>query len=64
MVRLLASGLGLEFRERNTLLVGAGFASVYPATPLDGVAMAPVNRAVGFLLAQQEPYGAVLIDRC
>ncbi len=64
MVLLLASVLGLELRERNALLVSAGFASVYLATPLDGVAMAPVNRAVEFLLAQQEPYGAVLIDRC
>lgn len=64
MVLLLANVLGLELRDRNAMLVGAGFASVYPATPLDGVAMAPVNRAVEFLLAQQEPYGAVLIDRC
>lgn len=64
MVLLLASVLGLELRERNALLVGAGFAAVYPTTPLEGLAMAPVNRAIELLLAQQEPYGAVLIDRC
>jgi hypothetical protein len=64
MVLLLASALDLELRERNALLASAGFASVYASTPLDGVAMAPVNRAVEFLLAQHEPYAAVLIDRC
>lgn len=64
MVLLLSDVLGLELRERNALLVGAGFAAVYPMTPLDGPAMAPVNRAIDLLLAQQEPYGAVLIDRC
>ncbi|HEX5746079.1 MAG TPA: helix-turn-helix transcriptional regulator [Archangium sp.] len=64
MVLLLAGVLALELRERNALLVSAGFAAVYPATPLDGLAMAPVNRAIGLVLTQQEPYGAVLIDRC
>lgn len=64
MVLLLASVLGLALRERNALLVSAGFAAVYPTTPLEGLAMAPVNRAVELLMAQQEPYGAVLIDRC
>lgn len=64
MVLQLAKVLGLELRERNALLVGAGFAGVYPSTPLDGLAMAPVNRAVAFLLAQQEPYASVLLDRC
>lgn len=63
MVLALAGVLGLELRERNTLLVGAGFAAVYPTTPLGHEAMAPVNRAVELLLAQQEPYGAVVIDR-
>lgn len=64
MVLLLAGVLGLELRERNDLLVSAGFAAAYPTTPLEGPAMVPVNRAVELLLAQQEPYGAILIDRC
>lgn len=64
MVLLLASVLDLELRERNALLVGAGFAAVYSTTRLDGPAMAPVSRAIELLLAQQEPYGAILIDRC
>lgn len=64
MVLLLASTLGLELRERNALLVSAGFAAHYPTTPLDDRAMAPVSRAVELLLAKQEPYGALLLDRC
>lgn len=64
MVVQLARVLGLDLRERNALLVSAGFASMYPSTPLDGVAMAPVNRVIEFLLAQQEPYAGALIDRC
>lgn len=63
MVLLLARVLGLELRERNRLLVSAGYAAVYPVSPLNGPALAPVNRAIELLLAQQEPYGAVLIDR-
>jgi transcriptional regulator with XRE-family HTH domain len=63
MVLLLASVLDLELRERNALLISAGFAAVYPTTRLDRPAMAPVNRAIELLLAQQEPYGAILIDR-
>lgn len=63
MVVQLARVLELELRERNALLVGAGFVGIYPATPLDSAAMAPVNRAVDFLLAQHEPYAAALLDR-
>jgi transcriptional regulator with XRE-family HTH domain len=64
MVLLLARVLELELRERNALLVSAGFTAVFPVTPLDGPAMAPVSRAVELLLAQQEPFGAVAVDRC
>ena len=59
----VASG-ALPVAERNALLAGAGFAGIYQSTPLDSVAMAPVSRAIEFLLAQQEPYAALLIDRC
>jgi transcriptional regulator with XRE-family HTH domain len=63
MVLLIAGVLDLELRDRNALLVSAGFAAAYPTTSLDSVAMAHVNRAVELLLAHQEPYGGVLIDR-
>lgn len=64
MVLELARVLGLSLREQNTLLVTAGFAPHFPATPLDDGAMAPVNRAIDLLLATQEPFGAMVIDRC
>lgn len=64
MVLVLASALQLELRDRNLLLSSAGFAPVYPDSGLESLALAPVRRAVDLLLRQQEPYGAVLIDRC
>lgn len=64
MVLRLSKVLELDLRERNALLTSAGFAAVYPVTALDGPALARVNRAIDLLLAQQQPYGAILIDRC
>lgn len=63
MVLLLSSALELELRERNVLLTAAGFAQVYASEGLESLRMAPVRRAVELLLAQQEPWGAVLVDR-
>lgn len=63
MVLLLAGVLDLELRERNALLVSAGFVAAYPTTSLDSAAMAPVNRAIELLLEHQAPYGGVVIDR-
>ena len=64
MVLVLASALELELRDRNTLLSSAGFAPVYRTSGLESLQLAPVRRAVELLLEKQEPYGAVLIDRC
>jgi len=63
MVLLLASALELPLRERNGLLVAAGFAPVYRESALDGAELAHVRRALDYVLAQQEPYGAVVVDR-
>jgi transcriptional regulator with XRE-family HTH domain len=64
MVLHLAEVLDLELRDRNDLLVSAGFAALYPTTSLDSLTMAPIHRTIELLLAQQEPYGVVLVDRC
>ena len=64
MVLALARTFDLELRERNALLVSAGFAAVYPTTELGGLGMAHVNHAIDLVLAKQEPYPAVLVDRC
>src|SRR5512140_2824809 len=63
MVLVLANALGLPLRERNALLLAAGFAPVYRVSPLDGDALKPVRRALDHILAKQEPYGAVVVDR-
>src|SRR5919198_2530315 len=63
MVLLLARALDVPLRDRNDLLTSAGFAPVYRATSLDAPAMAQVRRALDFILRQQEPYPALVLDR-
>ena len=62
MVLLLASVLDVPFRDRNTLLAAAGFAPIYRETEYASPEMAPIRRAVGFILARHEPYGAIVVD--
>ena len=49
-------------RERNTLLSGAGYAPMYRESALDDAALAPVRRALDFMLAQQEPFPALVVN--
>ncbi len=63
MVLLLASALELPLRDRNTLLAAAGFTPAYTTGSLEGPELAPVMRAVGWLLDLHEPFGAVVVDR-
>lgn len=63
MVLLLSSALDLELRDRNAMLLSAGFAPIYSETPLDDEAMSPVRRAMALVLHQQEPYGAIAVNR-
>ncbi len=59
----LARALEVPLRARNELLTAAGFASIYRETPLDAPELAQVRRAVDFMLRQQEPYPALVLDR-
>ncbi len=63
LVVRLGEALSLSLRERNALLVAAGYAPVYRETALAEQAMAPVRRAMDFILAQQEPFPAFVVDR-
>lgn len=63
MVLALGSALELPLRERNELLLAAGFAPVYPTSSLDEASLEPVRRALDHLLSAHEPYGAVVVDR-
>ena len=59
----LAEHLEVPLRERNALLLAAGYAPVYPETPLDSPAMAPIKDALDTILAGHEPFPAVIVDR-
>jgi transcriptional regulator with XRE-family HTH domain len=63
MVLLLARVLDVPLRDRNDLLTGAGYAPIYGETGLEAPAMAQVRRALDFILRQQEPYPALVLDR-
>src|ERR1043165_3799952 len=62
LVLALAGALDVPLRERNTLLTAAGFAAAFRASSLDPEVMASLRRAIDHVLAQQEPFGAVVID--
>src|SRR5215510_15063562 len=63
MVLLLASVLEMPLRDRNELLAVAGYAPIYRETDLAAPAMAQVRQALDFILRQQEPYPALVLDR-
>jgi transcriptional regulator with XRE-family HTH domain len=63
LVLHLADHLDVPLRERNALLLAAGYAPSYPQTPLDAEAMTPVRDALALLLAGHEPFPAVVVDR-
>jgi transcriptional regulator with XRE-family HTH domain len=63
MVLRLAEQLDLPLRERNRLMLAAGYAPVYPETALDSPEMTAVRAAVRQVLTGHEPYPAVVVDR-
>src|SRR3954469_17497467 len=63
MVLHLADRLDVPLRERNTLLVAAGYAPVYTRTSLESPELAQVRLAVRQILTGHEPYPAVVVDR-
>ncbi|XXR63388.1 helix-turn-helix transcriptional regulator [Sorangium sp. So ce385] len=63
MVIHLAERLDVPLRDRNQLLVAAGFAPLYPERSLDDPALAAARKAVDLVLAGHEPYPAVAVDR-
>jgi transcriptional regulator with XRE-family HTH domain len=63
MVIRLAEELEVPLRERNGLLLAAGYAPMYPQRPLDAPEMGPVRQAIDRFLRAHEPYPAVVVDR-
>jgi hypothetical protein len=65
MIRRLAETLAMPLRERNALLLAAGFAPTYREADLDLATpeLAPVRAALDAVLRQQEPFPAVVMNR-
>jgi transcriptional regulator with XRE-family HTH domain len=63
MVLRLAEALDVPLRDRNTLLLAAGFAPAYRESLLAAPELTAVRAALDAILAQQEPYPAVVMDR-
>ena len=62
MVLTLATALQVPLRERNALLLAAGYAPLYRETRLDAPELGPARRAFDMILKHQEPYPAVVLD--
>ncbi len=63
MVLRLAAALDVPLRQQNALLLAAGFAPVWRETELAAPELAPVRSGLDYILAQQEPFPAVVVDR-
>lgn len=62
MILRLAEHLEVPIRDRNALLVAAGYAPAFPETPLQSPAMAPLREVLDRLLGGYEPYPALVFD--
>jgi hypothetical protein len=62
MVQLLTGMLDVPLGERNALLVAAGYAPAYGDRPLGAPDLEPVRRALEYILQQQEPFPALVLD--
>jgi transcriptional regulator with XRE-family HTH domain len=63
MVLRLSERLAIPLRERNTLLVAAGYAPVYRERRLEDPALSEARTAIELVLKGHEPYPALAIDR-
>jgi len=63
MVLKLAERLEVPLRERNVLLVAAGYAPAFPQRPLDDPALKSARAAIELVLKAHEPNPALTYDR-
>jgi transcriptional regulator with XRE-family HTH domain len=63
VVLKLAERLNVPLRERNVLLVAAGFAPAFPQRPLDDPALKSARSAIDLVLRAHEPSPALAYDR-
>jgi transcriptional regulator with XRE-family HTH domain len=63
VVLRLAESLGLSLRERNTLLMSAGYAPAFAESGLDAPQLRPVRAALRSVLEGHMPYPALIVDK-
>src|ERR1700729_3999363 len=63
MVLRLAERLNVPLRERNVLLIAAGFAPAFPQRPLDDPALKAARQAIDLVLKAHEPNPSLAVDR-
>jgi transcriptional regulator with XRE-family HTH domain len=63
MVLHLAEQLDVPLRDRNQLLLAAGFAPAFAQRELDAPELGPVRDAIDQVLRGHEPYPALVVDR-
>jgi transcriptional regulator with XRE-family HTH domain len=63
MVLRLAEHLQVPLRERNAMILSAGYAPAFPERPLDDPALEPARAAIELILKGHEPYPALAVDR-
>lgn len=63
MVLTLADAMVLPRTARNDMLAAAGFAPLYPVTPLDAAALDPLREVLSDMMRRHAPFPAMLCDR-
>jgi transcriptional regulator with XRE-family HTH domain len=63
MILKLGIVLDIPLRERNVMLLAAGYAPAYQERKLSDPEMQAVKLALDFMLQQQAPYPALVVDR-
>src|ERR1700759_3758033 len=63
MILHLAEHLDVPLRDRNALLLAAGYAPAYAERPLETAELGPVRAPLDKILAGHQPFPAVVVDR-
>ena len=63
MILHLSEQMEIPMRERNVLLVAAGYAPIFPERSLEDPALLAARKAIDLILEGQKPYPAFAIDR-
>jgi transcriptional regulator with XRE-family HTH domain len=63
MVLKLGNSLDIPLRQRNSMLVAAGFAPLYKERALDDPDLLPAYNVLSMMIEQHDPYPATIVDR-